>query len=108
LSSGDPTTLEIEAEEAGTTYVVRIRGELDQDTSELLERALAEAERSAAERILLDLDGLAFIDSAGLRTVLGAKRRADGDRGRLKMTRGTGEVAEMFRLTAMDLVLPFE
>ena len=30
----------------------------------------------------------------------------DGN-GRLRMTRGTGEVAQLFRLTALDLVLPF-
>lgn len=108
LLSGDQTGLTIEASQTGAVYTVRITGELDHATCGQLEPALLEAEASPARRIVLDLDGLVFIDSSGLQAILKAKRRAEGDAGRLTMTRGTGEVAEMFRLTALDLVLPFD
>lgn len=86
---------------------MRLAGELDHVTCGQLEPALSEAEASPAKRIVVDLDGLVFIDSSGLRAVLRIQRRAKKDGGRLMMTRGTGEVAEMFRLTGLDLVLPF-
>jgi anti-sigma B factor antagonist len=107
LLSRDQTGLTIEAGQNGAVYNVRLSGELDHVTCGQLEPALLEAEASPAIRIVLDLDGLVFVDSTGLQAILKAKRRAEGDAGRLTMTRGTGEVAEMFRLTGLDLVLPF-
>ncbi len=88
-------------------YTVTLHGILDMSTAERLEAAIEAALGSDADRVVIDLDGLEFVDSTGLATILGATRRADGS-GRLKMTRGTGEVAQLFRLTALDLVLPFE
>lgn len=100
--------LAVAAAQNGSVYTVRLTGELDLDACERVEDALHEAETSTAKKILLDLDRLIFIDSSGLQLILRAKRRADHDGGRLRMTRGTGEVAEIFRLTALDLVLPFD
>ncbi len=68
---------------------------------------LVQAEMSDAERILLDIEQLRFIDSVGLRVLLRAKRRAESNGGRLRITHGTGYVAEMFRLTALEHSLPF-
>lgn len=108
MLSRDHTGLTIEAGQTGAVYTVCISGELDHVSCGQLEPAMLEAEASPAKRIVLDLDGLEFIDSSGLQAILKAKRRGESDPGRLTMTRGTGEVAEMFRLTALDLVLPFE
>lgn len=92
----------------GSVYEIRLTGELDLTGCDEFERALSDASASPAKRIRLDLDGLVFVDSAGLQAILRAKRHADNDGGRLRMTRGTGEVRKLFELTAMDLVLPFE
>ena len=56
---------------------------------------------------MVDLDGLSFIDAAGLRVLVGAARRSADNGDRLSLTRGTGEVSRMFRLTLLDLTLPF-
>ncbi len=101
------TPLTIEMGRCGDSYTVTLHGILDMSTAERLEGAIEAALGSDADRVVIDLDGLEFVDSTGLATILGATRRADGS-GRLKMTRGTGEVAQLFRLTALDLVLPFE
>lgn len=108
----DPSTsrekaLEIEAAEADGTYVVRLHGELDLAHCDSVDAALRAAERSQAPRILLDIDGVSFIDSSGLQVILRAKRRSDGSGRRLRITRGSGHVADMFRLTALDMTLPF-
>jgi anti-anti-sigma factor len=72
-----------------------------------LERALRDAEASQAVRILLDLEELTFIDAAGLSVLVAAWRRSRTGENRLRVTHGKGSVADMFRLTALDLVLPF-
>ena len=99
--------LTIEAERTGDTVELVLCGQLDMSTAERFDSALEAALETDATRVRVDLDAVDFVDSTGLAAILGATRRSDGD-GRLTMTRGTGEVAQLFRLTALDLVLPFD
>jgi anti-anti-sigma factor len=100
--------LAVDAAQIGSVYTVRLSGEFDLSGRDRVELALREAEASNAKRIVIDLDRLIFIDSTGLQTILRAARRNERDGGRLRITRGAGEVAKVFRLTALDLVLPFD
>ena len=54
--------------------------------------------------IVLDLEDLAFIDSAGLTMIRRAVVR--NNTGRLRITSLRGYVADIFRLTAFDQSLP--
>lgn len=105
-NAADTAQLEIRAGQEADTYYLRLIGELDLSGREATEAALLQAEESQAETILLDLDGLWFIDSTGLKLLLDAKRR-DEESGRLRMTRGSGHVAELLRLTGLARALPF-
>ena len=58
------------AREAGATRLV-LRGELDLATAPQLEHALA----AAGDGVLLDLRGLTFMDSTGVRVLLEAAER---------------------------------
>ena len=98
--------LAIEAESQPDAYVIRITGELDLAGCPGLESALQEAEQAHADRIIVDLEALTFIDSIGLRTLLQASRRSASNGNRLQITRGKGQPAKMFRLTGLDEVLP--
>jgi len=60
-------TLSIVSELREDAHYVAPSGELDIATVELLERALLEVERADSARIVLDLSGVSFIDSTGLR-----------------------------------------
>lgn len=99
-------TLNIDAEQGGAAYVIRVRGELDMAGCPALERALEEAENSQGGPILVDLEELTFVDGSGLESLLVASRRSATNGDRLRMTRGKGEVARLFRLTAVDRTLP--
>lgn len=85
---------------------IRVHGELDLIGSDELDAALAEVERQRVDRIVIDLEQLAFIDSRGLQSILGASRRARAAGTKLLVLPGTGYVAEMFRLTGLDLSPP--
>jgi anti-anti-sigma factor len=102
-----PAELRIKTGQAGDRYIVRLLGELDCAGAGEVEMALVLAEKTGAHRILLDIDELTFIDSTGLAVLMRAKHRADAAGERLRVTRGTGQVADMLRLTALDLSLPF-
>jgi anti-sigma B factor antagonist len=103
----EPAGLRIKAGREGNCYIVRVLGELDCAVAGEVEMALVLAEKAGAHRILLDIDELTFIDSTGLAVLMRAKHRADAHGGRLRLTRGTGQVSDMLRLTALDLSLPF-
>ena len=63
--------------------VVGVAGEIDVATAPELERALAEA--GAEKRVVLDLSECQFIDSSGLRTLLGARSAAESAGGSLAL-----------------------
>ena len=98
--------LTIDAEHQRAAYVIRIVGELDFSGCPDLGRALEAAEQTQADRIIIDLEALTFIDSIGLRTRAEASRRSASNGNRLQLTRGKGHPAKMFRLTGLDEVLP--
>lgn len=52
-------------------------GELDLATAPELEAQLNELDRSGFERLVLDLRRLRFVDSAGIRVIVGAHQHAD-------------------------------
>ena len=86
--------------------VICIRGELDIAGCPAVERALKDAEASQAQRLIIDLEQLEFIDSAGLHALLHASQRSARNGNRLQITTGTGHVARMIALTGFDKVLP--
>ena len=101
----DPT-LQIDVAHGSGPRVIHIQGELDLAGCPALELALLTAEQSQADRIVLDLDGLTFIDSCGLNILVEAARRSVRNGGRLQMTRGNGQVAHLLSFTGLDSRLP--
>ncbi|HWH11871.1 MAG TPA: STAS domain-containing protein [Solirubrobacteraceae bacterium] len=86
---------------------VVVEGELDLSTAPLLDAALIATEATPATTITLDIDGVSFIDSTGLRTLLEAHARSQQDGNRIRLTRGSPQAQRLFALAAVDDVLPF-
>lgn len=72
MTSESAPSLLIEDDAANGTRIVRVRGELDLTNASVLEDALAQAGGAAT---ILDLSGLVFVDSAGIRTIDSAYKR---------------------------------
>lgn len=81
-------------------------GELDIATVDVLERALLEAEQTDAELIVLDLSGLTFIDSTGLRLVLDVNERCGGTVDRLRVIAGSPAVERLLDIVGLRERLP--
>jgi anti-anti-sigma factor len=88
-------------------FVIAPYGELDMATTADVQRELDRAERSDAGEIVLDLSGLTFIDSTGIRLVLHAHQRSRADGNRLKLIPGRDQVHGVFRLCGLTERLPF-
>lgn len=61
---------------AGEPVVVTVNGEVDLATSSELEKCVLRALEGAPSSVVLDLGGLTFIDSSGLRTLVSTSRAA--------------------------------
>jgi anti-anti-sigma factor len=91
----------------GARVRVRLRGELDLATADLVaDRLRRLRERHAA--VLLDLDELAFIDARGLHVVLTAAADARNAGWAFTVTRGSRPVRRLVELLDLDGHLPFD
>ena len=112
MSEGDRATrtsklgsLAVRSEREGEAQIIELIGELDLDGAPRLEEALREAEASDATSIVVDLGGLEFIDSTGLRLLVMAAERSN--EGRFSLLRGPKQVHRVFELTDLVDRLPF-
>jgi anti-anti-sigma factor len=86
---------------------VRLRGELDLATVDLVADRLREL-RARHATVVLDLDELTFIDASGLRVLLTATHDARNDGWAFTVTRGAGPVRRLFEVLDLDTHLPFD
>ena len=90
---------------SGRVTTLIVTGELDLASTPMLERELEQANDSDADVILLDLRGLAFMDSTGLHLLLKAHQSAEQAGRRLAVTKGGEQVQRLLDLTGVvDLV----
>jgi anti-sigma B factor antagonist len=99
--------LAIEVERAPHAIVVRLTGELDLAVAGQLRSTLAAA-RPSGRLLLLDLQGLTFMDCAGIAVLVQEQRRAQADGYSVAVTGARGEVAELLALTGLDAQLRFD
>src|SRR5262245_2473996 len=89
------------------TVVVAPEGRLDHDNCDAfragLQPHLAQAAASR-QRIVLDLSGLAYISSAGLRCFMLAAREARASGGKIVLAALRPVVAEIFQISRFDMV----
>jgi anti-sigma B factor antagonist len=91
----------------GGAATLAFGGELDISTVVRAQEALDQIERGSPTTIVLDLSGLTFMDSTGLRFVLAADERAREAGRRLSLIPGPEAVHRVFRMTLLDRRLDF-
>jgi anti-anti-sigma factor len=82
-------------------------GELDLATAPAAEHALTVAEDGDTKPIVVDLSGLTFMDSSGLRLLTALHRRCQVQSRQLIVRPGPPAVQRIFEVTNLDGVLPF-
>jgi anti-sigma B factor antagonist len=102
-----PGELTISSEREGDVHVIAVTGELDLATAAELEQELLRVEATDAESIVVDLAGLRFMDSTGIRVMIAADARSRADSQRLALLRGPDAVQRVFELTGVVDLLPF-
>jgi anti-sigma B factor antagonist len=101
-----PADFAVHAEEVDRAYVVAPVGELDLGTVDEL-RALIAARPPHCGRLVLDLSGLSFFDTSGMRLVVETMQEAPVLGVSLALVRGAADVQRLFALAQMEDRLPF-
>lgn len=86
----------------GDQLLVSLAGELDLVNAPRWEQELNAIEADSPATLILDLRGITFIDSTGLRAVIGADQRARSAGRRLVVVRGAQAVDRLFAVTQLD------
>jgi anti-anti-sigma factor len=93
----------------GDARVVSPNGRLDHDNCEAFQSDLAEHLRAceaAGAALVLDLSGLEYVSSAGLRCLMMAARQAAAHQSRIMVAAPQPVVAEILQISRFNLVLP--
>lgn len=98
-AAGGP--LRVRRDDEDGRVLLTFAGDLDLSTLPDAERAVRDAEAAAPPVLQLDLSGLDFIDSSGVRLVLQAEARARGSGRRLAVALGTGRSLRLFEVLGL-------
>jgi anti-sigma B factor antagonist len=102
-----PEEFRMSSERDGDTHTIRLFGELDLASVDAVEHELERVEGTDAPSIVVDLAGLAFMDSTGVRLLVGAHARSLASADRLTLLRGNAAVQHVLVVSGLDDRLPF-
>ncbi|WP_437019627.1 STAS domain-containing protein [Streptomyces sp. enrichment culture] len=91
----------------GDITIVEISGELDIYTLDRFVAAIKDLVDHGRKYLILDVDGLDFLDSSGLGPMVGASKRAKAYGGFLLVVCDEIRIMKIFRITGLTRALPF-
>ena len=95
------TKLTINRRDDDRGAVLVLSGELDTVSAPELQRRLDEVLAQPHARVMLDLNGLSFVDSAGVSVLIKAKQTAETNGRELVLRRPTEQLERVFALVGL-------
>lgn len=94
--------MEIKQQQKGTQLKVTLKGFLDTMTSPQLEKEL---DLKGIQDLIIDMKGIEYVSSAGLRTLLSFHKTLNSQKGKMTLLHLTKEVKEIFSMVGfMDIL----
>ena len=85
---------------------VSVKGRLDTNTSPLLEKVVVEIDETTKD-LIIDMEGLEYVSSAGLRVLLAAQKKMNKI-GSMKVLNVCDSIMEIFEITGFIDILVIE
>lgn len=92
--------MEINTVSLDTVTSVTVKGRVDSTTADKLRTHLSSVIQSGCARLVIDLKEVAYISSAGFRTLLITARSVDQAKGKLVLCGVVGEVKRLFDIAS--------
>jgi anti-anti-sigma factor len=101
LTAGPQEPFRCEVRREDASVLLEVAGELDLATAAAVEEHLEAASGDGTRAVVVDLRGVTFMDSSGLRMLLKADVAARRDGWRLSLVPGPEPVMRVFELTGV-------
>src|SRR3954453_2277948 len=98
---GAPEQLTIESRQESDRVVLTMTGELDMANAPLLQGAMESPQLAETKTVVLDLQGLTFLDSTGLRIILAAREQCWRRGQEFAVTPGSQQVQRLLSVTGV-------
>lgn len=95
------TPLDLSVDAAADSARISLRGELDVTSSPALRDLIVRLVSEGRNHLVLDCDGLAFVDSTGLGVFVGARARALAANGSVALANVRPALARLLTVTGM-------
>ncbi len=98
--------MNISESKQGNVTILKAQGKLDATSSPELDKRLASLVENGTMQITLDLAGLDYVSSAGLRVFLSAAKRLQQAHGKLALANLSAQVQQIFDIAGFESILP--
>ena len=100
--------LEVQTRQAdnGVT-VVAPTGRLDVAGAPALKEVITEVVKNGPPRVVIDMEGVSFVDSTGLGSVIAVLKQLRSSHGELRLAAPNQQVRVVLELTTLDRVFPY-
>jgi len=92
--------------DAGVT-VLAPNGRLDVAGAPMLKEAIGDAVKNGLPRLVIDMEGVSFVDSTGLGSVIAALKLVRSSKGDLRLAAPNQQVRVVLELTTLDRVFAY-
>src|ERR1700761_3838267 len=96
-------TLDVYSEAAGIT-VIAVGGEIDVYTAPKLREKLISLVEAGSYQLIVDMEGVDFLDSTGLGVLVGGLKRVRAHDGWIDLVCTQGRILRIFRITGLSRV----
>ncbi len=100
--------MEIKQERDGDVVIVRLSGRLDSSAAPSAEEKLSGALTGQPPRLAVDMSGLDYISSAGLRVLLVVAKKVQQQKGKVALCGLAANVREVFTVSGFDSIFAIE
>ena len=96
--------MDVTTERIGNAHVVRVAGEVDMQSAPVLRRQLQELVEARAPLIIVNLGGIAYIDSAGIATLVECLQDVRKYKGNFRLAEPVPETLEILELAKLNKI----
>ena len=97
--------MDIEVSQTGGVTLVVPKGDLDMGTADQMKRMLTDLIEKGQSKLVMDLTGVAYVDSSGLGAMVAAMKQARAAGGNLKLCGLQEDVRSIFEMTRLIKVM---
>ena len=97
--------MEIKSRQLDGITLIEVTGRMDAVTASVFDKFFRDMALSTSQDVVILLNGLEYISSTGLRSILMAAKQVKAKNGRLLLAGLTNAVEEVFNLCGFDAIL---